>query len=140
MTACVGGVGRCDARVGWIVPLFARDVRATEVGTADFVSVYLAGFVFAPLSIATGCIGLAGYAAYYWPDLETVWAHHDAALHIPWEVRASQLDRHSGNGVAVAICFFTVLLLYRRITAIGRLSKILWFGVMGTIGWVISLG
>jgi hypothetical protein len=39
----------------------------------------------APLSIATGCIGLAGYAAYYWPDLETVYlAHHDAALHIPW--------------------------------------------------------
>ena len=25
----------------------------------------------APLSIATGAIGLAGYAAYYWPGLET---------------------------------------------------------------------
>ena len=38
------------------------------------------------------------------------------------------------------ICFFTVLLLYRNITAIGRLSKILWFGVMGTIGWIIFAG
>src|SRR4030088_407794 len=38
----------------------------------------------APLSIATGCIGLAGYAAYYWPRLETVYSAHDAALHIPW--------------------------------------------------------
>src|SRR5215813_9280969 len=38
----------------------------------------------APLSIATGCIGLAGYAAYYWPGLDTVYAHHEAALHIPW--------------------------------------------------------
>src|SRR6201984_1449900 len=38
----------------------------------------------APLSIATGCIGLAGYAAYYWPYLETVYAHHESALHIPW--------------------------------------------------------
>ena len=47
---------------------------------------------------------------------------------------------HPGTAVAVAICFFTVLLLYRRITAIGRLSKILWFGVMGTIGWIIYAG
>src|SRR5712672_3581975 len=38
----------------------------------------------APLSIATGCIGLAGYAAYYWPGLETVYSAHTAAVHIPW--------------------------------------------------------
>jgi len=95
----------------------------------------------APLSIATGCIGLAGYAAYYWPELETVLAHHDAALHIPW-LGAFQVSWvvTPGTGVAVLICFFTVLLLYRRITAISRLSKILWFGVMGTIGWIIIAG
>jgi amino acid transporter len=34
----------------------------------------------------------------------------------------------------------TIFLLYRRITAIGRLSNILWFGVMGTIGWIIFAG
>src|SRR5206468_6463695 len=45
-----------------------------------------------------------------------------------------------GTAVAVVICFFTVLLLYRRITVVGRLSKILWFGVMGTIGWIIFAG
>jgi amino acid transporter len=33
-----------------------------------------------------------------------------------------------------------VFLLYRRITVIARLSKILWFGVMGTIGWIIFAG
>src|SRR6202041_2862402 len=38
----------------------------------------------APLSIATGCLGLAGYAAYYWPSLETVYAAHTATLPIPW--------------------------------------------------------
>ena len=61
----------------------------------------------APLSIATGCIGLAGYAAYYWPDLETVWAHHDAALHIPWVgFGASELDRYSWNGACRCHLFF----------------------------------
>ncbi len=77
----------------------------------------------APLSIATGCIGLAGYAAYYWPGLDTVYAHHDAALHIPW---AGSLQVGwivtPGTAVAILICFFTVLLLYRRITVIGRLT------------------
>jgi amino acid transporter len=45
-----------------------------------------------------------------------------------------------GTALAIVICFFTVLLLYRRITAIGRLSKLLWFGVMGTMGWIIFAG
>src|ERR1700734_765822 len=95
----------------------------------------------APLSIATGCIGLAGYAAYYWPGLETEYAHHDAALHIPWAgTLKATWTVTPGTALAVLICFFTVLLLYRNITAIGRLSKILWFGVMGTIGWIIFAG
>lgn len=95
----------------------------------------------APLAIATGCIGLAGYAAYYWPGLDTIYAHHDAALHIPWvgALRVSWIVT-PGTAVSVLICLFTVLLLYRRITAIGRLSKLLWLVVMGTIGWIIFAG
>ncbi len=95
----------------------------------------------APLSIATGCIGLAGYAAYYWPSLEKVYASHTAAVHIPWAgpLQVSWIVT-PGTALGIAICCFTVLLLYRRITAIARLSKILWFGVMGTIGWIIFAG
>jgi basic amino acid/polyamine antiporter, APA family len=95
----------------------------------------------APLSIASGCIGLAGYAAYYWPGLETVLAHHDAALHVPW---AGTLEVSwivtPGTSIAVGICLFTVFLLYRQITVIGRLSKVLWLGVMGTMAWIIYAG
>jgi basic amino acid/polyamine antiporter, APA family len=95
----------------------------------------------APLSIASGCIGLAGYAAYYWPNLETVYAAHSAALRVPW---AGQLQVSwivtPGTALAILICFFTVLLLYRRITVIARFSKVLWFGVMATIGWIIFAG
>ena len=95
----------------------------------------------APLSIATGCIGLAGYAAYYWPGLETIYAHHEAALNVPWigTLQVAWIVT-PGTALAVVICLFTVLLLYRRITAIARLSKVLWFGVMGTIGWIIFAG
>jgi len=95
----------------------------------------------APLSIASGCIGLAGYAAYYWPGLETVLSTHTSSVQIPWTgaLEISWLVT-PGTGLAVVICMFTILLLYRRITAIGRLSKILWFGVMATIGWIIFAG
>jgi basic amino acid/polyamine antiporter, APA family len=95
----------------------------------------------APLSIATGCIGLAGYAAYYWPGLETVYAAHTAALQLPWAgpLQVSWIVTPA-TALAVSICFFTVLLLYRRITVIARLSKLLWFGVMATIGWIIFAG
>ena len=72
----------------------------------------------APLSIASGCIGLAGYAAYYWPELETVYAHHDAGFHIPGAgtLQVSWIVT-PGTALAVVICFCTVLLLYRRIWA-----------------------
>jgi len=95
----------------------------------------------APLSIATGCLGLAGYAAYYWPGLETVYAAHSAALHIPW-AGALQVTWivTPGTALAIGICFVTVVLLYRRITVIGRFSNALWVIVMGTIGWIIFAG
>src|ERR1700728_40908 len=95
----------------------------------------------APLSIASGCIGLAGYAAYYWPSLETVYATHTAALPIPGAgpLQVSWIVT-PGTALAIFICLFTVFLLYRRITVIGRLSKVLWLGVMGTIGWIIFAG
>jgi amino acid transporter len=95
----------------------------------------------APLSIASGCIGLAGYAAYYWPHLETVYAAHSAAVSIPWAgpLQVSWIVT-PGTALAIVICLFTVVLLYRRITVIARLSKLLWLGVMGTIGWIIFAG
>ncbi|HKV40884.1 MAG TPA: APC family permease, partial [Blastocatellia bacterium] len=42
--------------------------------------------------------------------------------------------------VAVLACLFAVFLLYRRITVIGRLSSLLWIGVLATIAWVIFAG
>jgi len=95
----------------------------------------------APLSIASGCIGLAGYAAYYWPSLETVYASHTAALAIPGAgpLQVSWIVT-PGTALAIVICLLTVVLLYRSITVIARLSKILWLGVMGTIGWIIFAG
>jgi basic amino acid/polyamine antiporter, APA family len=95
----------------------------------------------APLSIATGCIGLAGYAAYYWPSLQIVYASHTAAVHIPWAgpLQISWIVT-PGTAVAIAVCLLAVLLLYRRIDAIAKLTRMLWVCVMITISWIIFTG
>jgi amino acid transporter len=95
----------------------------------------------APLSIASGCIGLAGYAAYLVPGLDHQYFLHTSTLKIPL-VGMLQVSwvATAGTLVAVATCLLAMLLLYRRITAISRLSTILWAVVIGTIGWIIFAG
>jgi amino acid transporter len=95
----------------------------------------------APLSIATGAVGLSQYASYFWPGLSRVWAERTLALHIPL------LGQLQVTGVAmpatllaIGVCLFSAFLLYRRITAISKLSTLLWVGVMGTIGWIVFAG
>jgi len=95
----------------------------------------------APLSIASGAIGFAGYTSYLLPSLEQQYATHQWSLSLPllgtlqirWLVAGTTF-------VAIGIVLIAVLLLYRRITHIGRISKFLWVGVIGTIGWIIVAG
>jgi amino acid transporter len=95
----------------------------------------------APLSIASGAIGLSQYAAFFWPGLEHVWSTRTGNLNLP-VVGTLQLTwvAMPATLVAIGICALTAFLLYRRITAISRLTKLLWLGVMGTIGWIIFTG
>jgi amino acid transporter len=95
----------------------------------------------APLSIASGCIGLAHYAAYLWPGLEYTYMTRDWSLPVPvlGSLQVSWLVTR-GTFVAIAICVLAVVLLYRKITSIGWMSKLLWVGVMGTMAWIIFAG
>ena len=88
----------------------------------------------APLSIASGCIGLAQYASFIFPALG-----RETKVAVPVlgnvEVNAVPVAL-----VAIATVAIAVFLLYRRITLIERFSKFLWVGVMLTILWVIFAG
>jgi basic amino acid/polyamine antiporter, APA family len=95
----------------------------------------------APLSIASGCIGLAQYAGYLWPGLRTVLAAHQFRISIP-AVGTTLLDVTLTNGtfLAMGTVAFAVFLLYRRITVIGKLASFLWVGVIGSAIWIIVSG
>ncbi len=95
----------------------------------------------APLSVASGCIGLAQYAGYLWPGLQRVITMHTAQVAVPllghFEVSVLVMP---ATWVAIATAAFVVFLLYRRITVIGRLAELLWIGVAIAVGWVIVAG
>jgi basic amino acid/polyamine antiporter, APA family len=95
----------------------------------------------APLSVASGCIGLSHYAGYLWPGLDRTLAQHTLHLGLPG---LGALEAHlilmPGTFVAIATCALVVFLLYRRITAIGKLSELLWLGVALTVAWIIVAG
>ena len=75
-----------------------------------------------PLEIASGCIGFAQYLAYLWP-----------ALALPANRLIAQL-------VAAGVAVVVVVLLYRRIATIGKITVSLWVGSLLTVGVVIVSG
>src|ERR1041384_328727 len=92
----------------------------------------------ATLSIASECIGLSQYAGYIWPRLEEASDVH-LGLGLLGTFDIKQIAPAAAL-VAVGACLTAVFLLYRRITAVGRLSEFLWVGVILTVGWVIFSG
>jgi APA family basic amino acid/polyamine antiporter len=89
----------------------------------------------APLSIASGAVGLSRYASYLWPSLDRPLTTplHSSLLGLQFTVTL-------GTFVAIGIVLLAVVLLYRRINVVGKLAGLLWVGVMATIGWVIVAG
>jgi len=68
----------------------------------------------APLSLSSGAIGFSQYASYLFP-----------------------LGKYGEKAVSGALVIVLVILLYRRIGSIGKISLFLWVGVVGTILWLI---
>ncbi|HWD00434.1 MAG TPA: APC family permease [Candidatus Sulfopaludibacter sp.] len=76
-------------------------------------------FIFSgPLEIASGYIGFSQYAGYFWRGMG------------PWQSR----------GLSMAVGALVIVLLYRRVTAVGRLAVVLWVGVLATVLWIIAAG
>src|SRR5690349_585438 len=95
----------------------------------------------APMSIATGALGLAGYASYFWPGLEATRLDHNWSVMLPF-VGPLQVRWlvNGGTFLAIGVLAVAVVLLYRKVTSIGWLSKMLLAGVLGTMLWIIVAG
>jgi APA family basic amino acid/polyamine antiporter len=98
----------------------------------------------APLSIATGCLGIARYAAYVWPSLAHVILDRTLSAHIPGLGFLGPVEFRllitTGTFVAMFSALAALFLLYRRISVIGRLARYLSAGVIGAILLVTIAG
>ncbi len=92
----------------------------------SFLYVWQVGFT-APLSIASGCIGLSGFLAVFWPGLDNA-----PVAAWPW--------LHYANFAAAAACVLVTALLYRNLGSITRLAWVLLAGVMAALAGVIFSG
>jgi amino acid transporter len=71
--------------------------------------------VFIPLTMSTGVVGIVDYLRYYFPDLSPA----------------------AGHAISLAITGLVVVALYRNITAIEKLTNVLFVVMLITVGTVI---
>ena len=81
----------------------------------------------APLSVASGALGLAQYAAFLAPGLLRGYV-------------AGPLTVHGTNLLAAGVCLAVAVLLYRGLGAVLRVAGVLSAGVVGTLLAVIAVG
>ena len=81
----------------------------------------------APLSIASGCIGLSSFLAWFWPGLENA------------PIAALPGLRYA-NFAAAAACLLVTWLLYRKLSIVTGTAWVLFVGVMAALAGVITSG
>jgi amino acid transporter len=107
---------------------FLREIYGPErAGNwLSFLYVWQVSFT-APLSIASGCIGLSSFLAWFWPGLD------QAPL-------AALPALHYSSFAAAAACLLVTALLYRNLSSITRLAWVLFAGVLAAMAGVIVSG
>jgi amino acid transporter len=108
--------------------VFLREIYGPQ-GAGNWLSfLYVWQLSFtAPLSIASGCIGLSGFLTVFWPGLDSAPMAALPALHY-------------ANFAAAAACLLVTTLLYRNLSSITRLAWVLFAGVIAALAGVIVSG
>ena len=107
---------------------FLREIYGPErAGNwLSFLYVWQLSFT-APLAIASGCIGLSSFLAWFWPRLDGAPFAALPALHFT-------------SLTAATACLLVTALLYRNLSTITRLAWVLFAGVLAAIAGVIVSG
>jgi amino acid transporter len=90
----------------------------------------------APLSMASGAIGLGQYATYLLPAL----ARNTTAHTLRIGAYSAGVSVNSATAVAISAVVLAVVLLYRNLARIQAISIAMGGVVMATIGWILVTG
>ncbi|MGD0737213.1 MAG: APC family permease [Terracidiphilus sp.] len=92
----------------------------------SFLYVWQVSFT-APLSVASGCIGLSSFLGVFWPGIDGA-----PLTSLPW--------LHYSSLTAAAACLLVTWMLYRRLSIVTGMAWVLFGGVMAAIAGVIVSG
>ena len=92
----------------------------------SFLYVWQVSFT-APLSIASGCIGLSSFLGVFWPGIDSA-----PLAALPW--------LHYSALTAAGACLLVTWMLYRRLSIVTGMAWVLFAGVMAAIAGVIVSG
>jgi amino acid transporter len=120
---------------------FLRRIYSGADGTQKLGRFLAFLFIFqltfsAPLSVASGCIGLSQYAAYLWPPL----AGHPVVHMLHVGAYSAGVSAGSATLVAIAAVLVAVFLLYRGLASLRIVAAAMWCAVMGLIAWILVTG
>ncbi len=145
------GLALCDglvwAELGAAMPeaggsyAFLRRIYSGRDGTSGagrfLAFLFLFQLLFsAPLSVASGCIGLGQYATYLWPGL----AGHTATRVAHIGAYSVGVSAGPATLVAIAAVMVAVAMLYRGLASLRVIAAAMWCAVMGLIAWVLVAG
>jgi APA family basic amino acid/polyamine antiporter len=107
---------------------FLREIYGPERAGKWLSFLYVWQLSFsAPLSIASGCIGLSSFLAWFWPGLSGAPIQALPGLHYT-------------SFSAAGACLLVTALLYRNLSQVTRLAWVLFAGVMAALAGVIASG
>ena len=92
----------------------------------SFLYVWQVSFT-APLSIASGCIGLSSFLGVFWPGIDGA-----PLAALPW--------LHYSSLTAAGACVLVTWMLYRRLSTVTGMAWVLFAGVLAAIAGVIVSG
>jgi amino acid transporter len=145
------GLALCDglvwAELGAAMPeaggsyVFLRAIYSGADGTRKLGRFLAFLFIFqlmfsAPLSVASGCIGLSQYATYLWPSL----GGHSRIDMMHFGSFSAGVTAGPATLVAIAAVLAALFLLYRGLTALRVVAAVMWSAVMALIAWILVTG
>jgi amino acid transporter len=92
--------------------------------------------ISAPLSVASGCIGLAQYAGFVWPGV----VNHPAVHVLHAGTYSFGVTAGRGTLIAIAAVVVAVVLLYRRLAKMRWIAAAMLVVVLATMAWAMLTG
>jgi amino acid transporter len=92
-----------------------------------------------PLEIASGLILMGTFSNYFSKDWKTFNEAHTETWQI-WEAQGLAVSIGPARIAGLAIGGLIILLLYRRVTTLGRLTVTFWIGVLVVLVWIVFDG